>query len=274
MTDVASRDETPPRDGFRRPHPALFASELPRAMGELQAFTYALPYLLALPRGDGHRVLVLPGFTGDDRSTAALRWFLRDRGYRATPWRLGRNLGPTDKILEGMDAFVATVAAAGERISIVGWSLGGIFGRELARTFPSAIRGVITLGSPFRLTARHTDQTYASGAYEALSELHSERAGRIPPEDVRPPMPVPVTNIYTRTDGVVPWDSCIERRGDRCENIEVPGSHSGLGHNPFALAVIADRLAQPDGTWKPYQMSGCQCPAVRVGPAVPRSADG
>jgi hypothetical protein len=274
MTDVAGRVDAASDNRFRRPHPALLASEFPRALGELQAFTYALPQLRALPRGDGHRVLVLPGFTGDDRSTVPLRWFLRDRGYRATPWRLGRNLGPTDQILDGMDALVATLATAGERVSIIGWSLGGIFGRELARTFPSAVRLLITLGSPFRLTARHTDQTYASPTYQALSELHSERAKRIPPEEARPPIPVPVTNIYSRSDGVVPWNSCVESRGDRCENIEVPGSHSGLGHNLFALAVIADRLAQPDGAWKRYEASKCPCAAVRVGPVVPDPIDG
>jgi hypothetical protein len=274
MTDVAGGLDAGSDNHFRRPHPALLASELPRALVELQAFTYALPQLRALPRGDGHRVLVLPGFIGDDRSTVPLRWFLGDRGYRATPWRLGRNLGPTDQILDGMASLVATLAMAGERISIVGWSLGGIFGRELARTFPSAIRVLITLGSPFRLTARHTDQTYASDAYQALSELHNERVKRIPPEESRPPMPVPVTNIYSRSDGVVPWNSCVESRGDRRENIEVPGSHSGLGHNPFALAVIADRLAQPDGTWKPYEASKCRCAVVRVGPVVTDFTDG
>src|SRR5437764_12740492 len=93
-------------NSFRRPHLSLLASELPRAFAEMQAFTAALPYLRALPRGDGHRVLVIPGFTGDDRSTVSLRWFLRDRGYWASPWRLGRNLGPTDQILDGMASLV------------------------------------------------------------------------------------------------------------------------------------------------------------------------
>jgi pimeloyl-ACP methyl ester carboxylesterase len=253
---------------FVRPDPHLFALELPRAVGEMHALSQAVPLLRALPRGDGHRVLVLPGFTGDDRSTAALRWFLNDRGYRAMSWRLGRNLGPTDHILDGLQSLMTHMTAAGERVSIIGWSLGGIFGRELARAEPEVVRCVITLGSPFRLGDRARQESHANGLYEALAELHSERA-RVPhpPEEDRPAMAVPVTNIYTRTDGVAPWRSCIDVHGARCENVRVPGSHSGLGHNPIAFAVVADRLAQPEGAWQPYRVPSCLASLVRVGPA-------
>ncbi len=258
--------DTAMRNSFRRPHPTLLATEMVRAVGELHAFTSVVPFLAALPRGDGHSVLVLPGFTGDDRSTVTLRWFLTQRGYRAMPWELGRNLGPTDHILDGMDALVERLAERGDRASIVGWSLGGIFARVLGRSHPTAIRSVITLGSPFQLSARDRDQTHASDAYEALSALHSVRAQQLATDESRSPLTVPTTNIFSRTDGVVPWRSCIDTHGDQCENIEVPGSHSGLGHNPIALAVIADRLAQPEGEWKPYVPQGCLRALVRVGP--------
>jgi pimeloyl-ACP methyl ester carboxylesterase len=255
------------RHRFARPDPCLNALELPRSVGEMHAFVYVIAQLRALPAGDGHRVLVLPGFTGDDASTAALRWFLIDRGYRATPWRLGRNLGPTDLIIDGLQSLMERVVAARERVSIVGWSLGGIFARELGRAYPEAVRSVITLGSPFRLGDGDRDESYATSTYDALSELHSERAkGPHVPEDARPPMPVPVTNIYSRTDGVAPWRGCIDIRGGWCDNVEVPGSHSGLGHNPLALVVIADRLAQPDDTWQPYQVPLGLTSVIRVGP--------
>jgi len=244
-----------------------------RSVAELQAFTAGLPFLAALPRGDGHPVLVLPGFTGDDRSTATLRWFLNHRNYRATPWRLGRNLGPTDHILDGMAALLDRFADAGERVSIIGWSLGGIFARELGRNHPAGIRTVITLGSPFQLSVRDRDATHASDAYQSLSALHSARAAQMATDDVRPPVPVPTTNIFSRADGVVPWRSCVDTHGHQCENIEVPGSHSGLGHNPIALAVIADRLAQPDGEWKPYVPQGCLRAIVRIGPLPSVAAD-
>jgi pimeloyl-ACP methyl ester carboxylesterase len=210
-------------------------------------------------------VLVLPGFTGGDTSTAALRWFLTDRGYHAPPWRLGRNLGPTDHILDGMAALVERLTSAGARISIVGWSLGGIFARELGRTYPESIRSIVTLGSPFRLTGGDRDMSPASAAYEAMAVLHSERAKALEvDEDDRPALTVPVTNIFSRSDGVVPWASCIDSRGEHCENIEVPGSHSGLGHNLIALVVIADRLAQADGRWERYRPSPCLSSLVRV----------
>jgi pimeloyl-ACP methyl ester carboxylesterase len=259
---------------FNRPDPCLLGVELPRAVSELHALAHTVPLLRLLPRGDDHRVLVLPGFTGDDSSTAALRWFLTDRGYRALPWRLGRNLGPTDHILDGLQSLMAEITAAGERVSIIGWSLGGIFGRELARAQPEIVRRVITLGSPFRLGDRDREQSYASAAYDALAGIHSDRAdGPHPPEEARPPMPVPVTNIYSRTDGVAPWRSCIDVDRARCDNVEVPGSHSGLGHNPIALAVVADRLAQPDGTWQPYRVPPYLATMVRVHPSpVPAAA--
>jgi hypothetical protein len=241
-------------------------TELPRALAELNAFAHAVPLLQTLPRGDGHRVLVVPGFMGDDRSTAPLRWFLASRGYRAMPWRLGRNLGPTDEIIDGMEALLARYATPVQRISIVGWSLGGIFARELARSHAGVVRSVITLASPFQLHAGERDLTNAAEAYDAASVLHSPRADRFVPFEGRPPMPVPTTNIYSRADGVVPWESCVDVAGDRCENIEVPGSHAGLGHNPVVLALIADRLAQPDGSWHPYAATGCLRQLVRVGP--------
>jgi pimeloyl-ACP methyl ester carboxylesterase len=182
------------------------------------------------------------------------------------PWRLGRNLGPTDEIIDGMEALLGRFATNVERISIVGWSLGGIFARELARSHAGVVRSVITLASPFQLHAGERNLTNAAEAYDAASVLHSARASRFVPFEARSPMPVPTTNIYTRADGVVPWQSCVDVHGDRCENIEVPGSHAGLGHNPVVLALIADRLAQPDGVWHPYGPTGCLHSVVRVGP--------
>lgn len=251
---------------FQRPSSALLMTEMPRALSELHAFAHVAPFLQTLPRGDGHRVLVIPGFMGDDRSTVPLRWYLTRQGYRATPWRLGRNLGPTDEIIDGMEALLGHLATTRQRISIIGWSLGGIFARELARAHADVVRTVITLGSPFQLHDGERDLTNAAEAYDAASVLHSSRASRFVPFEGRPAMPVPTTNIYSRADGVVPWDSCVDLHGDRCENIEIPGSHAGMGHNPVVLAVIADRLAQPDRTWRPYAPTGCLHALVRIGP--------
>lgn len=232
------------------PAPWLTALE-GRALFEFGAAQAASPLLRLVGRGDRHPVLVLPGFTADDRSTRSLRRMLRTQGYWTHGWRLGRNLGPTRRVTEGLVERLATVHGRhGQKVSLVGWSLGGIFARELARAFPASVRQVITLGSPFRMTALH--RSAASGLYEALGPLHAVDLASIGAESERPPLEVPATAIYTRTDGIVRWWQCLEADGPQRENIEVRGSHSGLGFNPAVLYAVSDRLAQPADDWRPF----------------------
>lgn len=226
----------------------LLALEAPRAARELAARFAATPALRRAPRGDGHPVLVLPGLGGSDGSTRILRAFLRGLGYHVHAWRLGRNWGPTDRIVDGLgERFRTLHEQHGRRLSLIGHSLGGVYARELARRAPDAVRQVITLGSPIRFERGAASN--AAPVYRILSPLHSERAkGQVPPGD-HTPGEVPLTVIFTRTDGVVHWRGCVVQPGDLVECIEVRGSHSGLVHNPAALLVVADRLAQPEGAW-------------------------
>jgi hypothetical protein len=210
----------------------------------------ALPLLAWTPRGDGHPVLVLPGFLAGDRSTRILRWFLQDRGYRPYGWELGRNTGPTPEILTGLTRHFAEVRNQHQgKVSLIGWSMGGIYAREFARRFPADVRQVITLGSPFRdPSATNVSlfiQWYLGG------RLPYDTAGIR--ERLRTPLSVPTTSIYSRSDGVVSWRSCVEEEGPLRENVEVLGSHLGMGYNPAVLQVIANRLAQPEGAWRPYR---------------------
>jgi len=230
------------------PSPALIALE-GRAWLEFAALVPALPLLARAPRGDGHPVLVLPGWLASDRSTWALRRFLRDRGYHVHGWRLGRNLGPDASTVAGLAARLAALRDRhGKKISLVGWSLGGIYARELARRFPGDVRQVITLASPFRApAATSVSRFYRARRSEARPELR-QRLGD--------PLPVPSTSLYSRTDGVVAWRSCIQDDGPVAENIEVRTSHCGMGHHPGVLLVIADRLAQLEGAWRPYAPPG------------------
>src|SRR5882724_10287436 len=138
------------REPIRPPSPALLALE-GRAWLEFAALLPALPLLARAPRGDGHPVLVLPGWLASDRTTRPLRWFLRDRGYHAHGWKLGRNHGPDAETVAGLGRrFLALRDRHRRRLTLVGWSLGGIYARELARRFPDDVRQVITLASPFR----------------------------------------------------------------------------------------------------------------------------
>jgi pimeloyl-ACP methyl ester carboxylesterase len=235
-----------------RPSLALFISEPGRAIADYGAMLAASPLLRRAPRGDGHPVLVLPGLLAEDASTATMRRYLRSLGYAVHGWRLGRNLGPTPAILSGMTSRLdALQRSSGRPVSLVGWSLGGIFARELARSRPSLVRQVITLGSPFDLA--DPDDSRAGMAYRRLGVLHVNPGSLPRRERLARPIPVPTTAVYSRLDGVVPWRACMNTPGERRENVAVFSSHLGMGHNAAVLWVIADRLAQPEGIWTPFR---------------------
>lgn len=222
------------------------------ALLEYGTYHPASPLFAYVATGDGHPVLVLPGFAGSDVSTRPLRAMLRWRGHRVHGWRLGRNVGPHPHIVDGVVARLRELHdRTGQRVSLVGWSLGGMYARELGHECPDLVRQVITLGSPFRF--RDGDRGHASTLYDYIGPERDPFPGRSIAEHERPPLPVPVTSIYTRTDGIVRWHSCLERSGPRAENIEVRGTHSGLGCNLAATIAVADRLAQPEGRWKPFR---------------------
>lgn len=224
-----------------------------RALFELGGFLAASPMLRLLGRGDRHPVLVLPGFTAGDSSTVPLRWTIRSQGYWAHGWRLGPNLGPTEHILDGIRARLTQLHERhGGKVSLVGWSLGGIYARELARSHPGLVRQVITLGSPFRLTT--ADRSSVSVLVDRLSPAWSSEVMRLAMEEHdKPGLTVPSTAIYTREDGVVRWHACIDEVTDLHENIEVIGSHSGLGFNPAVHVAISDRLQQRENNWRPFK---------------------
>ena len=223
-----------------------------RALYEFGALLGAYPLPRTLPEGDGHPVLIFPGFVASDVSTAPLRTFLHNHGYGAHGWNLGRNLG----LKPGLnDAKLARLKELhhhyGRKVSLIGWSLGGIYARELAKRVPDDIRMVITLGSPFK---GHARSTHVAALYELLSGHTIDEARARYELSVAPP--VPTTAIFSRTDGVVAWQTCVETAGPQTENIEIRSSHIGMGHHPAALYAIADRLAQPEGVWKAFDRGG------------------
>jgi pimeloyl-ACP methyl ester carboxylesterase len=237
------------REPIAPPSPLLLALE-GLAWIELAAVLPALPALRRAPRGDGHPVLVLPGFLAGDGSTRALRWFLRDRGYHAHAWRLGQNRGPTAETVGGLGARLHALHARHRRtVSVIGWSLGGIYARELARAFPDQVRQVITLASPFRDVRA---SNVARLARLGIGPRPADDGRGVPHERLRAPLPVPTTCFYSETDGIVAWRSCIDDVSPRAENLAVRSSHCGMGHHPTVLLAIADRLAQPEGAWRPF----------------------
>ncbi len=221
-----------------------------RGLFELGWFYTVRPWLKAnLPRGEGQPVLVLPGLGASDASTAPMRNLLKDLNYAAHPWKLGRNLGLRKGLAEAMVARVEELYEryGNKKVSLVGWSLGGTFSREIAKMIPDKIRQVISLGSPF---TRATTASHARRVYEWASGEKPENSALFAQLPVPPP--VPTTSIYSRTDGIVAWQASRNAPGKQVENIEVPGAHLGLGHNPLALIAVFDRLSQPEGKWKTF----------------------
>jgi pimeloyl-ACP methyl ester carboxylesterase len=242
---------TNPVGEIPRPSALLFAIES-RGIFNIARLFAAAPFLAAAPRGAPQPVIVLPGLGAGDRSTLAIRRYLSFLGYQARGWNRGRNVRPAGADLQAVAAQIRSLHAATDRpVSLVGWSRGGIIAREATRLAPETVRMVITLGSPFAAPAATnvvsrwrliTGESFMAPTAEQLRRLAL-------------PLPVPSTSIYSRTDGVVAWQACREVEGPRRENVEVRGPHIGLGFNPAAFWVIADRLAQPLGTWTPFRPS-------------------
>ena len=237
-----------------RPPSRLLMLAEPRALFELGLGLASAPLLMMAPRGDGHPVLVMPGFLASDGSTKMLRAYLDRLGYETQGWGLGRNIGSMmarrHRLYEQIEALHKKT---GRKVSLIGWSLGGIYARDVALTMPDAIRSVVSLGSPFAIDVRatHASKLYEKLGGEAIDDIAESELVRIQSD-----LDVPTTAIYTKTDGVVNWRTCMLREGRRAENIEVLGSHCGLGVNPAVLWAVADRLAQKEGAFRPFARRG------------------
>ena len=242
-----------PDDELRPPNAFLMLLE-GRAPWELAATVAAMPWLRRLPQGDGHPVLVFPGMAASDFTTAPLRSFLDSLGYVTQSWGQGMNRGPRAGVLKKCAADVRQLAQThGRTVSLIGWSLGGLYARETAKELPHDTRCVITLGTPF------TGHPRATNAWRVF-ELLSGQSARDPAmtERLRTTPAVPTTSIYSKTDGIVAWKCSINPPGALAENIEVHASHCGMGMNPIALYAIADRLAQPEGRWQAFDPNGAR----------------
>jgi pimeloyl-ACP methyl ester carboxylesterase len=205
----------------------------------------------SLPKGDGHPVVIFPGLAAERQSLAPLEKFCNALGYAAYDWGRGVNTGPHSDVDGWIDELAQHVreltSMHRRRISLIGWSLGGIYAREVAKKLHRQVRQVITLGTPSgdALELNHASWLYrlVNGGGPLLNEALMLRLRTAPP--------VPTTSIFSRSDGIVGWQACLQdgTRND-LENIEVRGSHCGLGWNSEVLEIIAGRLSQPEGAWK------------------------
>lgn len=223
-----------------------------RAFWEFSALLPSWPVLQRAPAGDSRTVIVFPGLSANDSTTLPLRRYLQSLNYTPQGWDQGFNFGPRAGVLESAVRQLQVAAdTSGQPVSLIGWSLGGIYARELAKLMPELVREVITLGTPFAGSPRSTN---AWRLYELTSgrDSHREMAER----DLPAAPPVPTTSVYSRTDGIVAWQGSQQapcKNNPHTENVEVIASHFGIGLNPSAWWVVADRLAQPVGEWRPFE---------------------
>jgi pimeloyl-ACP methyl ester carboxylesterase len=234
-----------------------------RALLEAATLPWALPALQFAPKGDGHPVLLLPGFLGDEATLFALEHFLGGRGYAVQTWGFGRNVGFRSRHARALEQKIRHLHHESRRtVSLVGWSLGGVFALYGAHQAPECVRNVITLGSPVSVDASGSQSPalvkalYRLIAHPMGPNVHAmqPRAKKVREHAV---LPVPMSCLYSISDGVVPPQEATIRGDPKLhENIRVQGSHTGLGLNPMVLAIIAERLAQPEGKWKPFNPEG------------------
>jgi pimeloyl-ACP methyl ester carboxylesterase len=238
----ASREQTEPK--ITRPSLLNLASEPLRAA--LEFFAYQCMEGNTGESGDGHPVVIFPGLATSGTAVEPLRKFCAAAGYAAYDWNYGVNIGPRGDV----DTWLAELVSHVEKIlgphkakaTLIGWSLGGFYAREIAKVIPRRVRRVITIGTPFNGGTEHTNVGWLaklvnSAQSAPLSQAMNARLIEDPP--------VATTSIYSRQDGIVAWRTCQhERSGGLHEDIEVNGSHLGMGWNPAVLRVVADRLAQ------------------------------
>jgi len=235
--------------------PSLFwlVTEGGRALTELGLSLPYRSYTKNKPKGDGHPILVLPGFMATDHSTKPMRRFLNKLGYNAYGWEMGRNFAKAEFIDQLIEKVEILHKSYGEEVTLIGWSLGGIFARQIAKARPEMIRQIITMGSPFRGVGKPNNAAwiynFVSGG-NTVQDVDPELIANIPL-----PAPVPTTAIYTKEDGVVPWELCLEDESPIHQNIQVRGSHLGLGVNMTVLDIIANRLQYRRGNWEQFEPS-------------------
>ncbi len=231
-----------------------------RVAVEALAHVSSKPFERLLPRGDGHPVLVIPAFLTSDAFTASLRNSLTRLGYDVYAWQQGLNTGLHDSKLALLQRHLKEIVLQRQqKITIIGWSLGGIYARALAAQNSDHVRQVITLGSPFGIPVSKSRteavQGLVSHAFQFLNR------GAEDPMVAKAALwqnspDVPCTSIYTESDGIVHWHYCVDQKRPHCENIRVPGSHVGLTHNPAVLYLLADRLQQRAESWQAFNARG------------------
>ncbi len=234
----------------------LFQIDIVRSLCESGAYIGAYPFLSRAPKGDGHAVMVIPGLGVNDLTTKMLRLFLQRCGYKVFGWELGINTRYDENVSLELEQRLSNLFQEYGKISVIGQCFGGLYALKLAHANPDMVRSVITLGTSMSnplnadrlrwLYKLMNGQKKLNDLDDNLSEITSDFPGKLS---------MPVTCIYTKTDGVIDWKNSLCSETGQSENINIFSSHFGMGHNPRMLWVIADRLSQKEGAWEAFKQS-------------------
>ncbi len=192
------------------------------------------------PKGDGRISVFLPGWKAPEVSTLPLRGYLNSLHHDARSWGLGVNQGDVEAKRDEMISIVDDLATiSGRPVNLIGWSLGGVVAREVARTLPDSVHRLVTYGSPVVGGPSYTAgwATYPAQERARITELQEHL-------DATNPITTPITSIFTRNDTVVDWRACIDRSSLNVTTIEVGSTHVGLGLDPDVWLVVAEALAE------------------------------
>jgi pimeloyl-ACP methyl ester carboxylesterase len=225
-----------PTAGSRRGEVAAIA-QLPRLLAATRRLRRA-----PRARVPGHVVVDVPGWRAPEGAAAPLRAYLRALGYDARGWGFGVNHGAPEQDAARLADRVEEIAEEHGPVSLVGWSLGGVIAREVARALPDRVARVVTYGTPVI-----GGPTYTLGAGFYGARECARVAALALQLDQDTPLTVPLTAILTRRDGVVAWEACIDRFSACVDHVEVGSTHLGLGLDPDVWAVVADRLSRIGG---------------------------
>jgi Alpha/beta hydrolase family len=234
-----------------RPSIILLGTEPLRAAIEFVSHKMNRPEVTSI--GDGHPVVIFPGLGTDGSAVAPLRAHCEALGYTAFDWGQGFNTGPRGDVDQWLSELASNVSLSlqpfEQRATLIGWSLGGLYAREVGKILKDQVQQVITIATPFNATS---DVTNVGWLYRLLGGNSATFEPALSKRLKEAPS-VPTTSIYSRSDGVVAWETCIhDKTSKHVQDIEIESSHIGMGWNNATLQIIADRLAQKRGAWRPY----------------------
>ncbi len=223
------------------PHP----DETSRAMLLKESYSVVQPLRLVSrlhklnkkDKGNGERIMLLPGWKAHDTVMFPLKTYLSRLGYKPEYWGLGFNNGYVEKY---RDQLISRLSEEhnDEKITLIGWSLGGVVAREVARVLPHKVAGVVTYGTPVIGGPKYTIGAKAWGTEEAeriinlLESLESTD-----------PISVPISAIFTKKDSIVNWSACIDHHSRYVSHYEVKSTHLSLGIDPEVWEIVADHLS-------------------------------